>query len=137
MMRYGLALLLVGAPTLAADTLAPLTEYVGRPEVGQRTFVERDAGHCVLCHQVAGLDAPFQGDLGPALTGIGSRLSPAQIRLRIVDASQLNPDTIMPPYYRADGLEQVGEDYRGQTVLSAEQVEDLVAWLASLEDADD
>ena len=120
------------APELVADTLGPLADIQGSPERGRQVFVEREAGHCVLCHQVGGLQAPFQGNLGPALSGIGARLSAAQIRLRIADASVLNPDTIMPPYYRTEGLAQVGSAYRGQTVLTAEQIEHLVAWLSSL-----
>ena len=135
--RLVLPLLLVGRLAWAADTLPPLVDIAASPAQGERIFVEREAGHCVLCHRVAGLDAPFQGNLGPALTGIGSRLSPAQIRLRIVDASRLNPDTIMPPYYRSEGLAQVAGEYRGQTVLSAGQIEHLVAWLATLEESDD
>ncbi|MEE4192932.1 MAG: sulfur oxidation c-type cytochrome SoxX [Halieaceae bacterium] len=131
-----LALLLSSRLALAADTLPPLVQLAASPAEGKRIFLQREAGHCVLCHQVAGLDAPFQGNLGPDLTGVGSRLTAAQIRLRIVDASRLNPDTIMPPYYRREGLEQVAEAYRGRTVLSAEQIEHLVAWLASLEQAD-
>lgn len=131
-----LALLLSSRLALATDTLPPLVQLTASPAEGKRLFVQREAGHCVLCHQVAGLDAPFQGNLGPELTGVGSRLTAAQIRLRIVDASRLNPDTIMPPYYRREGLEQVAEAYRGSTVLSAEQIEHLVAWLASLEQAD-
>ncbi len=125
--------LLFGRLVWASDSLPPLAQVAGSPQQGERIFVEREAGHCVLCHQVQGLDAPFQGNLGPDLTGVGSRLSAAQIRLRVVDASRLNPDTIMPPYYRSAGLEQVATDYRGQTVLSAEQIEHLVAWLATLE----
>ncbi len=131
------ASLLLGPLAQASDTLPPLAEVAASAAEGERVFIEREAGHCVLCHQVAGLDAPFQGNLGPDLTGIGSRLSAAQIRLRIVDAARLNPDTIMPPYYRSEGLEQVAQAYRGQTVLSAEQIEHLVAWLASLEQPDD
>lgn len=135
--RLVLPMLLAGRLAWAADGLPPLIDVAVNPAQGERIFVEREAGHCVLCHRVAGLDAPFQGNLGPALTGIGSRLSAAQIRLRVVDASLLNPDTVMPPYYRSEGLEQVAVDYRGKTVLSAEQVEHLVAWLATLEDGDD
>ncbi len=131
-----LALLFAGRFAVAADSLPPLVALTASPAEGKRIFAEREAGHCVLCHRVAGLDAPFQGNLGPALTGIGSRLTPAQIRLRIADASRLNPDTIMPPYYRREGLEQVAKPYRDATVLGAEQIEHLVAWLASLEQAD-
>lgn len=135
--RLVLPMLFASRLAWAADGLPPLIDVVANPVQGERIFVEREAGHCVLCHRVEGLDAPFQGNLGPALTGIGSRLSAAQIRLRVVDASRLNPDTVMPPYYRSEGLEQVAGDYRGKTVLSAEQVEHLVAWLATLEEGDD
>lgn len=132
MVARGFLLMLVVAPAVAADTLAPLIEVVGSPDRGRQIFAQREAGHCVLCHQVEGLEAPFQGDIGPDLSDVGSRLSAAQIRLRIVDASTLNPATIMPPYYRREGLNQVEARYRGQTVLTAEQIEHLVAWLASL-----
>lgn len=112
----------------------PLGAEEGDPKVGEQLFAAREGGHCVLCHQVASLDAPFQGNLGPALDDVGARLTPGQIRLRIVDASRLNPATVMPPYYRASGLEQVGEAYGGKPALTAEEIEHLVAWLATLED---
>ncbi len=112
--------------------VAPLAQVEASPQQGRDVFVNREAGHCVLCHRVDVLAATFQGDIGPALDDIGSRLSSGQIRLRIVDASLLNPDTIMPPYYRVSGLSQVAEQHRGQTVLSAAQIEHLVAWLVSL-----
>lgn len=119
--------------TSEPDAIAePLVAGGGDPEEGRRIFVDRESGHCVLCHQVAGLDAPFQGDLGPALTGVGARLSSGQIRLRIVDSSRVNPATIMPPYHRTRQLERVGKAYQGQPVLTVTEVEHLVAWLASL-----
>ncbi len=137
MRRFGSLLLCLLCPLVqAADTLPPLIDGEADPADGRRVFVARDAGHCVLCHQVAGLKVPFQGNLGPDLSTVGARLTPAQIRLRIVDASRLNPDTIMPPYFRHEGLNQVAADYSGQTVLSAEQIEQLVAWLTTLEGAD-
>ncbi|HCG69760.1 MAG TPA: sulfur oxidation c-type cytochrome SoxX [Gammaproteobacteria bacterium] len=115
------------------DAIAvPLSDVTGSAEKGEKIFAARDAGHCVLCHQVNGLDAPFQGNIGPALSGIGDRLSPAQIRLRIVDASILNPQTIMPSYYRSEGLHRVDERYEGRTALSGAQIEHLVAYLAQL-----
>jgi sulfur-oxidizing protein SoxX len=115
----------------------PLTD-LARVELsmaaGAAVFADREQGHCVLCHEVSSLDAPFQGNVGPAMDGIGSRLTPAQIRYRIVDASMLNPDTIMPPYYRTEGLTQVAADYRGQPALSAAQIEQLVYYLSRLEE---
>ena len=112
--------------------LVALDDVVLSAATGARVFVDRDQGHCVLCHRVASLDAPFQGDVGPALDGIGSRLTPAEIRYRIVDVSRLNPDTVMPPYYRTEGLTQVAAAYRGRPALSAEQIEQLVHYLAGL-----
>jgi sulfur-oxidizing protein SoxX len=125
-----------GALASAGDAIQePLTDLAGvalSMETGATVFADRDQGHCVLCHQVASLDAPFQGDVGPALDGIGSRLTPSQIRYRIVDASMLNPDTVMPPYYRTDDLYQVAVEHQGQTALSAEQIEQLVYYLSGL-----
>ena len=112
--------------------VAPLSDVTGSAEEGEQIFAARDAGHCVLCHQVSGLDAPFQGNIGPALSGIGDRLSPAQIRLRIADASLLNAQTIMPSYYLTEGLHRVDERYRGRTALSGVLIEHLVADLAHL-----
>jgi len=108
----------------------PLVPINGSPELGKQIFVEREAGHCVLCHQVAGLAAPFQGNVGPDLSDVGQRLSPGQLRLRIVDASIINGDTIMPPYYRLQKLHRVADNYRDKTVLSAAQIEHLVAYLS-------
>jgi sulfur-oxidizing protein SoxX len=117
----------------AIDAMSePLASEPGRAAAGREIFVDRATGHCVLCHRVAGLDAPFQGDLGPDLTEIGARLSASQIRYRIVDASRLNPATIMPPYWRTESLNQVADAYRGKTVLNGEQIEHLVAYLSSL-----
>ena len=110
----------------------PLTARQSLPSEGLRVFVDREAGHCVLCHRVAGLEAPFQGDIGPDLSAVGARLTAGQIRLRIVDASRVNPETIMPPYYRTDGLFRVAVDYRNTPALDAAQIERLVAYLASL-----
>lgn len=109
-----------------------LSGVAGDAARGQSVFVDRDGGHCVLCHAVTALDAPFQGNVGPDLSDVGARFSAGQIRLRIVDASRLNLDTVMPPYYRVRGLHQVGRDYAGRPVLSARQIEDLVAYLADL-----
>ena len=111
-------------------SVVPLTERTASAEMGERIFVSRESGHCVLCHQVAGLDAPFQGDIGPQLSDVGDRLSPAQLRLRIVDSSILNAQTIMPPYYRRQNLHRVASQYEGETVLTALQIEHLVAYLS-------
>ena len=131
-------LMLIG-PTVEAGTVlqiigdaivAPLTERPASPEIGKRIFVSRESGHCVLCHRVEGLDAPFQGDIGPQLSDVGDRLSPGQLRLRIVDSSVLNAQTVMPPYYRSENLHRVANAHEGETVLTALQIEHLVAYLS-------
>ncbi len=132
----GMVLVAFLANLAAADgldaTSEPLAAETGRATAGREIFVDRTSGHCVLCHRVSGLDAAFQGDLGPDLSTIGARLSAPQIRYRIVDATRLNPASIMPPYYRTESLVQVAEAYRGKTVLTGQQIEHLVAYLSSL-----
>jgi sulfur-oxidizing protein SoxX len=92
----------------------------------------RQTGLCLLCHSGPLPDERFQGDLAPDLKGAGSRWSEGQLRLRMVDSSRLNPATIMPSYYRIDGLTRVAPAWRGKPVLTAEQVEDVVAFLVTL-----
>ncbi|MAP93668.1 MAG: sulfur oxidation c-type cytochrome SoxX [Ponticaulis sp.] len=108
----------------------PLIDIEGEAKEGEQIFDSRDAGHCVLCHQINGLDVEFQGDVGPELTGVGARLTPGQIRLRIVDYQRVQPGVTMPSYYRIHDLNQVGEEFEGQPVLTAEQIEHLVAFLS-------
>ena len=90
------------------------------------------ASTCILCHSGPFPEQKFQGDLAPGLAGTGSRWSEGQLRLRLVDASRLNAATIMPSYYRIDGLNRVGQAWQGKTILSAEQIEDIVAYLVTL-----
>ena len=124
--------------TIEGDAIpAALEGRLGDPVRGIAVFTERDQGHCVLCHAIGGLDADFQGDVGPALTGLGARLTPGQIRLRVADAQRIWPQTVMPSYYRTGGLHQVGRDYQGKPALTAQQIEDLVAYLSGLKGKDD
>ncbi|MCH2456554.1 MAG: sulfur oxidation c-type cytochrome SoxX [Henriciella sp.] len=119
---------------IAGDEItAPLLALQGDAIRGKAVFAEREQGHCVLCHAVEGLDAEFQGNVGPALTGVGARLSDGQIRLRIADAQSLWPDTFMPSYYRTGRLNQVAPAYRGEPALTAQQIEALVAYLGQLD----
>ncbi|HWP15879.1 MAG TPA: sulfur oxidation c-type cytochrome SoxX, partial [Xanthobacteraceae bacterium] len=92
----------------------------------------RSVGLCLLCHFGPYPGERFQGTMAPDLTGAGARWSEGQLRLRIVDAARLNPETIMPPYYRADGLNRVAPNFRGKPILTAEQIEDVVAYLVTL-----
>lgn len=115
----------------------PLVAAPGDPVRGEDLFVDRDAGHCVLCHQMTGLDAEFQGDIGPDLSLVGARLSPGQLRLRIVDYQIVRPGTLMPSYYRIHDLHQVEESYSGAPILSARDIEDIVAYLERRKDVED
>jgi sulfur-oxidizing protein SoxX len=110
-----------------------LTGIAGDAARGRAIVADR-ANTCVLCHSGPFSEVKFQGDLAPDLSGSGSRWSDGQLRLRLVDASRLNPSTIMPSYYRVDELTRVAPLWRGKPILSAEQIEDVVAYLATLRD---
>jgi len=113
---------------------ASLTGAPGDPARGKAIVVSRQTGLCLLCHSAPLPEEKFQGTIGPDLAGAGSRHSEGELRLHVVDSRHFNPDTIMPSYYRVDGLERVAPAFRGKTVLSAEQIEDVVAFLKTLRD---
>jgi L-cysteine S-thiosulfotransferase len=118
--------------TVSGDAIGQsLTGAAGDPARGRALVLER-ASTCILCHSGPFPEEKFQGDLAPNLAGSGNRWSEGQLRLRLVDASRFNPATIMPSYYRVEGLERVGPAWRGKPILSAEQIEDIVAYLATL-----
>ncbi len=110
---------------------ASLSAPAGDSLRGRDIMAGRDA-NCLLCHAVPETGARFMGDIAPPLSGIGSRLTAGQLRLRIVDQSRLNPETMMPSYYKLDGLIRVAAAYRGKPVLDAGQIEDVVAYLQTL-----
>lgn len=127
------AMMLASPATAEADAApAPLGGAIGDPARGRAIVLDRASGNCLICHRVPVAAEPFQGDLGPDLAGVGGRLTEGQLRYRLIDQSRLNPETLMPPYHRVDGLTRVAERFRGQTALSAQQIEDVVAWLATL-----
>ena len=99
---------------------------------GKAVFVDRERGHCLLCHQVKQINESFQGNLGPDLSTIGASLGPDELYTRIADPTDQNPDTVMPAYFRTHGLTQVAQPYQNQPVLSAQEMEDLVAFLLTL-----
>jgi len=110
---------------------ASLTGAKGDPARGRAIVANRQVGLCLLCHSGPFPEERFQGDLAPDLRG-AARLTEGQIRQRIVDPTKVNPQSIMPAYYRTEGLERVAPAYRGKTILTAEQIEDVVAYLSTL-----
>jgi sulfur-oxidizing protein SoxX len=135
----GLAML--AATTPAAEPAAtpsaadrPLAGRPGDPRRGKAVVMDSHAGNCIICHvmPIAELPSGAFGDLGPSLEGVGSRLTAPALRQRVVDSRKVSPDTVMPPYFSIQGLERVQSAYAGKTILSAQQVEDVVAYLESL-----
>jgi L-cysteine S-thiosulfotransferase len=132
-----LALLVAGFSTcsLAQQPLPnSLTGEKGDPARGRSIVVNRQIGLCLLCHSGPFPEEPSQGDLAPDLRGAGARWTEAQLRLRIVDPMRLNPATIMPAYGKSEGLWRVAPTFRGQALLTPQQIEDVVAFLATLRD---
>jgi sulfur-oxidizing protein SoxX len=110
----------------------PLTDQPGDPERGRHVVLEREGGDCSICHAMPLPQRQFHGTVGPPLDGIGSRYTAGELRLRLVDPKVFNPETIMPAYYKVEGLHRVLERYRGEPILTAQQVEDVVAYLLTL-----
>lgn len=147
--RRGSALLAIamlgGVAPAAAEALRPfavvgdaipqaLTQAPGDPVRGRAIIVDRQRGLCLLCHSGPFPDVRLQGTLAPSLAGAGTRSSMAQLRLRIVDPARIDPKTIMPSYYRTDGLIRVAPAFKGKPILSAQEIEDVVAFLATLKE---
>jgi sulfur-oxidizing protein SoxX len=122
--------------TIVGDAIpASLTGASGDPARGRAIVTDRTRGLCLLCHGGPFPEERFQGNLAPDLAGVGGRLSPGQLRLRLVDGRTLNPDTIMPSYYSLAGLARVGRAWQGRPILNAAEIEDVVAFLATLREA--
>jgi sulfur-oxidizing protein SoxX len=144
--RWRPPLVLALAAGLAGDTAArtpaveivgdaipePLGEAPGDPARGRAIVVDRQRGLCLLCHTGPFPEERFQGTLAPDLAGAGARWSEGQLRLRLVDSSRLNPDTVMPAYYRIDHLQRVAHTWEGRTVLTAQEIEDVISFLKTL-----
>ena len=116
---------------LLAVLLLPLSAFAGDPVKGREIVLSRGDANCLLCHAVPGADRPA-GNIAPSLAGIGSRLGAEELRAHINDQSRFNPDTVMPPYGRTEGLREVAPQYRGKPLLTAEQIDDVVAFLLTL-----
>lgn len=116
----------------AEDAIDKPLAAKGDPARGRAIVVNRQLGLCLLCHSGPFPGEQLMGNLAPSLQGAGARLTEGQLRLRIVDSSKVNPQTIMPPYYRTAGLTHVAPAFRDKPILDAQQVEDVVAFLVTL-----
>jgi len=126
---------IVAGPAQAHEALPDsLTGTPGDPARGRAIVANRQVGLCLLCHSGPFPEERFQGDLAPDLRGAGRRWTEGQLRLRIVDSGRIKPATIMPAYHRTEGLVRVAPAHRGKPVLTAEQIEDVVAFLTTLKD---
>ena len=110
----------------------PLTGEAGDPARGKTAVLSRDGGNCFLCHTVPEAGETPLGNIGPPLAGVGKRLSAAQLRMRLVDSTRLNRASVMPAYYRVKGLNRVAPAYAGKPLLTAQQIEDVIAYLLTL-----
>ena len=131
------ALALAAATTVSAQSdgmEAPLTYVAGNAAKGRAIVANRQQSLCLLCHSGPFADAQLQGNIASNLSGAGSRWTAGQLRLRIVDAKQLNPNSIMPAMHKLEGLQNVSRAWRDKPVLDAQQVEDVVAFLLTLRD---
>jgi sulfur-oxidizing protein SoxX len=124
--------LLVGNAFAIDSIPASLTGAKGDPARGRALVANRQVGLCLLCHSGPFPEERLQGNLAPDLAAVGARFSEGQLRLRIVDPAKVNPQSIMPAYYKSDGLTRVAPAFRGKTLLTPEQIEDIVAYLLTL-----
>ena len=111
----------------------PLCGYRGDAARGKAIVSDAARGNCLACHQlpIEGIEA--YGSIGPPLAGVGTRLPVGHLRLRVVDTRHISPMSIMPGYYRKPELiNRPGKAYLGRTFLSAQQIEDVIAYLVTL-----
>ena len=110
-----------------------LTGTPGDATAGKKVFLTRTLGNCLVCHQVTRLKSEeFHGEFGPSLDGVASRYTEAQLRLIVADPKRILTDTVMPAFFRIDGLSRVRPEFVGKSILTAAQVEDVVAFLKTL-----
>lgn len=115
--------------------LASLTDAAGNPEEGAKVFMNRKLGNCLACHMNTDMEEqPFHGEVGPLLDGAGDRWSQEELRGIVSNSKEMFPDTIMPAFYRVDGFNRSSEKFEGKSILTAQQVEDVVAYLLTLKE---
>ena len=109
-----------------------LTGKPGDPKKGLKTAVNRKKGNCLACHTIPNVKQADHGEIGPPLMGVAKRYKEGELRLRLVNPKKLNPDSIMPSYYRTSGYTRVQKKWKGKTIISAQDVEDILAYLKTL-----
>jgi sulfur-oxidizing protein SoxX len=109
-----------------------LTSTPGNAARGRALIAKREAANCLQCHSIKDKGIPPGGDRGPALDGVGARLTPPQLRLSVVDYAQVAPKVSMPSFHRADSRPPMGKEEPGKPILTAQEIEDVVAYLATL-----
>jgi sulfur-oxidizing protein SoxX len=114
------------------DTIpVSLTGVPGDPIKGKKLSVNRKKGNCLACHSMPIPEQQFHGEVGPNLSGVGSRMTEAELRLRLVNSKALNPDTIMPAFHKV-ALNRVLKKFKGKTILGAQEIEDIIAYISTL-----
>ncbi|EHR69654.1 cytochrome c1 [Burkholderiales bacterium JOSHI_001] len=131
-MHRGLVVVLVLLLPALAGAAPPDGDAAGDVERGRALVADRSASLCALCHAVPGVPAHLQGNLAPSLAGVGARLDTSRLRAQLVEPRRLNPEAIMPGYRTTEGLNRVAEAWAGRPIFSAQQVEDVVAYLQTL-----
>ncbi len=124
---------LVKFTVMGGESIAEsLTGKSGDVANGRKVAINRKQGNCLACHSLPAPEQQFHGVIGPDLRGVASRYSQGELRLLIVNSKIANPDSFMPAFYRNTGLTRVLKKWRGKTILSAQQVEDVLAYLGTL-----
>ena len=111
----------------------PLCSLKGNAERGRKLVIDRKIGNCLACHQMPIPEEDFHGTIAPPLIGVGGRYTAGQLRIRLVDIKLINPASLMPSFYKnPDNLQRVAKQFQGRPPLTAQQVEDIVAYLETL-----
>ncbi|WP_390914130.1 sulfur oxidation c-type cytochrome SoxX [Pseudosulfitobacter sp. SM2401] len=150
MRKFGIAAVVTGLLTTAvyAEPVAPaavnfedgvvtasLTGVAGDPVNGREVFKNRKQGNCLACHVNAEMpEESFHGEVGPEMTGVADRWEAGELRGIVANSKMMFEGTIMPAFYRDAGFERPLEKFEGQTILTAQQVEDVVAYLQTLKE---
>ncbi len=130
------ALLASTAPAAQAAGLASLTGKAGDAAQGRELVVDRKKGNCLACHVMPIPEEQDHGRIGPDLTEVATRLGEAELRQQVVDPKVVNPDSVMPSFHKTEGLHRVAKAMVGKPILTAQEIEDVVAYLLTLKPTD-